>query len=181
MPAQQMYDLMSYMKQNGITFCYCGLMTENILVSMGDAIKKSLAADDADRKTTKTVFSIFVEQVQNVIRYSAQRGSINGETDVRYGVLTMGKEDQKIFLGCGNMIENKDVAKLKDNLASIQKLDRKQLKALYKETLRGGAPEGSKGAGVGFIEIALRATHGFDFDFIELDTDHSFFTLTTYI
>ena len=116
-----------------------------------------------------------------MIRYSAQKGSISGEGDVRYGVLTMGKEDKKIFLGCGNMIENKDVAKLKGNLTDIQNLDRKQLKALYKETLRGGAPEGSKGAGVGFIEIALRATHGFDFDFIELDSDHSFFTLTTYI
>ena len=116
MPAQQLYDLMDYMKTTGITFCYCGYMTEQILVSMGDAIKKSLVMDEADRKTSKNVFSIFVEQVQNVIRYSAQKGSVNAETEARYGVLTMGKADEKIFLGCGNMIENKDIDRLKDRV-----------------------------------------------------------------
>ena len=181
MQARKMHEMMRYMKQSGITFCYCGYMTENILVGMGDAIKKTLALEDTDRKTTKTAFSIFVEQVQNVIRYSAEKKGGEGESDIRYGVLTMGKVDRKIFLGCGNLIEKENVARLKANLAEIQKMDRKQLKKLYKQTLRGGAPEGSKGAGVGFIEIALRATHGFDFDFIEVDVDNSFFVLNTYI
>ena len=59
----------------------------------------------------------------------------------------------------------------------IQGLDKKALKALYKQTLRDGPPEGSKGAGIGFVEIALRATKGFEFEFQDSDDENVFFAL----
>ena len=55
------------------------------------------------------------------------------------------------------------------------------MRRLYKEILRGNEPEGSKGAGVGFIDIAKRATNGIEFDFTEFDDQFSYFTLKAYI
>jgi hypothetical protein len=78
------------------------------------------------------------------------------------------------------MVKQQDVDRLNRNLTHIQQLDEKGLKALYKDTLKGETPEGSKGAGVGFIDIARRSKHGFDFDFIPATDDKSFFTLTAY-
>jgi hypothetical protein len=37
--------------------------------------------------------------------------------------------------------------------------------------------EGSKGAGLGIIEIARRASKPIEFDFTEVDGDYTFFTL----
>ena len=51
------------------------------------------------------------------------------------------------------------------------------LRALYKEQLRGDPEEGSKGAGLGFMEIARRASKPIEFDFTDVDDKHAFFTL----
>jgi hypothetical protein len=49
--------------------------------------------------------------------------------------------------------------------------------AMYKETLKSEPEEGSKGAGVGFIEIARRASKPIEFDFADVDDRFSFFAL----
>ncbi len=184
MLAEKMYEFRDYLHEQGIVFCYSGYMTEAVLTGIGNAVKRKLEIEEADRKTAMGVFSVFVEQVQNVIRYSAEReppvprGSIK---ELRYGVLTVGRMDGRYFVACGNLIRNEDLDRLDAQLKHIQALDRDGLKALYKETLKGEVPEGSKGAGVGFIDIARRATHGFEFDFKGVDDDYSFFCLRAYV
>lgn len=177
MLATEMFDLRNFLGQQGITFCYSGYMTEGILLGIGNAIKTQLQIGDTDAKVTKGVFAVFVEQVQNVIRYSAERIGKDDATELRYGILTVGTLNDLPFVACGNMIETKDYERLRTSLTYIKGLDRDGLKALWKETLRGETPEGSKGAGVGFIDIARNARHGIEFDFRQVDDEYVFFTL----
>ena len=181
MPTLGLYNLNNYLQENEITFCYRGYLTESMLMSIGDSIKKTLAVNATDKQTGKNAFSVFVEQVQNVIRYSAKRDIVEKETEISYGILALGKEDGKTYIDCGNQINVKDVNRIKTNLEKIKNLDRKGLKSLYKSILRGETPQGSKGAGVGFIEVALRARNGFDYGFVEIDPETSFFSLKAYV
>ena len=91
MLATDMYQFRNYLRETGIIFCYSGYMTEDILVGIGSAIKKKLTMDEEDRQTAKAVFSVFVEQVQNVIRYSAEKETKDDMTELRYGVLKIGR------------------------------------------------------------------------------------------
>ncbi len=184
MLAKEMYHFRDLLQESGIIFCYSGYMTEEILVGIGNSIKKKLEIEDADRNTSKGLFSIFVEQVQNVIRYSAEgvpEDAVIDKYELRYGVLTVGQKDGQYFVSCSNMILQNDVERLRKSLDHIQTLDKDGLKNLYKETLRGEVPEGSKGAGVGFVDIARRAKNGFDFDFATIDDEHSYFCLKAYV
>lgn len=184
MLAKEMYDFRGQLQEKGIIFCYSGYMTEEILSGIGNAVKKKLEHEDADKKTSKGLFSIFVEQVQNVIRYSAEVSpQEEGERkqDLRYGALTVGKEEGEYFISCCNLIQQKDVDRLGSALDNIKGLDADGLKSLYKETLKGETPEGSKGAGVGFIDIARRASRGFEFDFFKVDEGHSYFCLKAHV
>ena len=184
MLAQELYKFRDYLHEQGIVFCYSGFMTESVLTGIGNAVKRKLEIEEADRQTAKGVFSVFVEQVQNVIRYSAEREPpvpAVSANELRYGVLTVGRTEDRYFVSCGNLIRNDDLDRLDAQLHHIQTLDKDGLKALYKETLKGEVPEGSKGAGVGFIDIARRATHGFEFDFTKVDDSHSFFCLRAYV
>ncbi len=47
-------------------------------------------------------------------------------------------------------------------------MSKDELKALYKEQLRAEPEEGSKGAGLGFMEIARRASKPIEFDFADV-------------
>lgn len=183
MLADEMYKFRNQLQEQGIIFCYSGYMTEQILTGIGDAVRRKLEIEQADRNTALTVFSVFVEQVQNVIRYSAEREPEDkaNKSLLRYGVLTVGWKDEQYFISCGNLVDKDDVERLRSSLTHIQSLDKEGLKALYKETLKGATPAGSKGAGVGFIDIARRATHGFEFDFSKLDDDRSYFCLKAYV
>ena len=48
-------------------------------------------------------------------------------------------------------------------------MNKEELRALYKEQLRAEPEEGSKGAGLGFMEIARRASKPIEFDFTDVD------------
>ena len=181
--ADDMYRFRNELQGQGIIFCYSGYMTEQVLTGIGDAIKRKLELEQADSGTARTVFGVFAEQMQNVIRYSAEREpqETGDGGHLRYGVLTVGRNDDRYFISCGNVIEKEDVERLRTSLTHIKSLDKEGLKALYKETLRGDPPDGSKGAGVGFIDIARRANNGFEFDFATLDDERSYFCIKAYV
>ena len=184
MLAEEMAELRGFMHRNGIMFCYSGFLTEDVLGGIGSALRKKLAIEDADRNVAKGLFGIFVELVQNVIRYSSEREIKENEEeilDLRYGVLSVGKSGERYYVACGNLINVDDMERLSTNLAHIKSLDRGELKALYKETLRGEVPATSKGAGVGFIDIARRASDGFEYDFVETNDGKAFFTMKAYL
>lgn len=176
MLAKDMLDLRNTLDRQEITFCYSGYMTEGVLMGIGNAIRAHLEIGDADAKVAKSVFAVFVEQVQNVIRYSAEKIG-EDPSELRFGVLTVGTHHERPFVACGNAIHEEDADRLRASLEHIKSLDRDGLKAMWKEVLRGETPQGSKGAGVGFIDIARHARNGIEFDFRPLDGGFVFFTL----
>jgi hypothetical protein len=181
--AHELFDIRSALRKQGIIFAYSGYMTETVLAGVGEAVKRKLSIEDADTKTIRSVFAVFVEQMQNIIRYSAERApeSLLSEggplKEMRYGILTIGEEDGDYVIYAGNLIERSDVERLREKLTRVQRMSRDELRALHKEQLRSEPDEGSKGAGVGLTEIARRATRPIEFDFADVDEKHAFFTL----
>ena len=178
--AEDLSDLRGSLNSRGAMFCFSGFMTEGVLTGVANALRQKLKVEDTDRKTAKGLFSVFVELMQNVIRYSAENETCSTDTeviDLRYGIIVVGRENDRYYVSCGNVISNNDVPRLSKGLSEILELDREGLKALYKKTLKGETPEFSKGAGVGFMEIARHTSDGFEFEFKLIDNEHSFFAI----
>jgi hypothetical protein len=181
MLARELFDVRSILRKQGIIFAYSGYLTEAVLSGVGEAIKHKLALDDSDTKTLRSVFAVFVEQMQNMIRYSAEKEP-NSATEppfleLRYGILTIGREGDDYVIHAGNLVARSDVERLRARLSQIRSMNKEQLRAQYKERLRADPEEGSKGAGLGLMEIARRASKPIEFDFTDVDDKHAFFTL----
>jgi hypothetical protein len=184
MLAEKLFELRAGLRDAGIILAYCGYVTEPVLTGVGEALKQKLAIEDMDTKTTRNVFAVFVEQMQNIIRYSAEKeiaaGAKSAATrvhEIRYGILTIGKNERGFTVKTGNLVHAEDVARLRPRLEQVAAADRAALKALYKEQLKAGPDEFSKGAGVGFVEIARRASAPITFDFAPIDERFAFFAL----
>jgi hypothetical protein len=181
MLARELFDFRSILQKQGITFAYSGYVTEPVLSGVGEAIKNKLVLEDADTKTLRSVFAVFVEQMQNMIRYSAEKVASDAveppPIEMRYGVLTIGREGDDYVVHAGNLVARSDVERLREKLSKIRSMNKEELRASYKERLRAGPEEGSKGAGLGFMEIARRASKPIEFDFTDVDDTHVFFTL----
>ncbi|ARU59222.1 hypothetical protein OLMES_5238 [Oleiphilus messinensis] len=169
------------MQNLGVHFYYSGYITEQMLLSVGEALKKPAIFAHADKKVRQTAFALFVEQIQNIMNYSFERCTLDDGTEFGRGVIAMGEEGDRFYIDCGNPVAISDVARIDAALQDIQALDRPELKAQYRSRLHGAIPDGSKGAGVGLIEIALRAKSDFSFGFVELDEKRAFYNLKVYI
>ena len=185
MLASQLMDLRGMLHSQGVIFAYSGYVTEPVLSGVGEALKQKLTIDDADTKTLRSVFAVFVEQMQNIIRYSAEKAQpalapasdARALMEIRYGILTIGREGADYMVCAGNLVERSDVERLRAKLSRIRDMSKDELKALYKEQLRAEPEKGSKGAGLGFMEIARRASKPIEFDFTDVDATHAFFAL----
>ncbi|QEP44925.1 hypothetical protein D5085_18360 [Ectothiorhodospiraceae bacterium BW-2] len=176
-----MIEFREQLQREGVIFCYCGFISEDLLASIGNQLRGKLEQDEVDKKVARTVFHLFVEQVQNVIRYSVEPTEKTAlMLDSRYGLAMIGELEGEYFVTCSNMIRSDEAPKLSGNLEHILSLSGAELKQLYREALRGETPEGSKGAGVGFIDIARRAK-SFIYDIEPIDSDYSYLSLKAFV
>lgn len=183
MLVQEYYGFHQDLNRKGIIFSFTGYVSEGILFALGEALKQKMVLDETDANVTKRVFSVFVEQVQNIIRYSADRmeGEVGKKVELSSGMIAVGRESERFFVVCGNIVRHDDVEMLRERLHMLATMDKDELKAYYKEKLKEPPEEQSKGASIGLIEIARRASVPIEFDFMDIDAGHAFFCLKAYI
>ncbi|AWK87087.1 SiaB family protein kinase [Azospirillum thermophilum] len=177
--AQQFAGIKRDLDQQGIIFSFSGYLSEGILYSLGEALREKMTLEEADGPTVRRVFSVFVEQMQNIIRYSAEKvtGAAGRPVELSAGMVTIGMEAGKVFIVCGNAVRDGDVARLKERLDHLRSLDRDGIKTYYREQLREAPDDDSRGATIGLIEIARRASEPIEYDFTPLADERSFFCL----
>lgn len=167
----------------GAILSYSGFVSESILFALGETLRRRVEQEESDSNRTKRLFSVFVEQVQNIIRYSSeklpQRSSDDGM--LGSGLVSVGKNGQNFFIVCANTLERSRKDALRERLTQLSALDKDELRTVYREKLREPPEEGSLGASLGLIEIARRSSRPIEFDFIDIDDQRSFFCLKVHV
>jgi len=171
-----LYKYKQELEEKGIIFSFSGPMSHDIIEGIGSAIRVKISeGENGDRKIALKVFSIFVEQVENVINYSVEKDP--DDSDMGFGIVVIGKNEDTYFISGGNRIPNEKVEVLQNTLSKLSSMDKDELKAFYKEKRRAEKTGDSKGAGIGFIEMARKSTKPIEYNFMDIDETHSFFTI----
>jgi hypothetical protein len=167
-----------------INLVYNGAMREDGVKKFASSLKSHLENEVIKSNTAKAVFSVFVEQMTNILMYSAETVSIqhaDTSEDVSKGVLVFGEKEGVYFIQTGNAIKNASIEKIRNKIDHINSLDKKELRAYQKERLKANDNEienpESKGAGLGFIEIAKRASSPIEYNFEPYCEGISYFSL----
>lgn len=166
----------------GVLISFSGRFTQEIIEELGDAVKKYLETEATSQNDTYNVFSVFIEQTQNIKNYSSQQsGSPLGDRIANSGIVAIGKSEEGYFVSSGNLVASTDVALLAAKLDEISALDKAGLKKLYKEQMKKEIPPGCTGAGLGLIDMARRASNPLSYSMVTLDATIAFFTLKVYV
>ena len=175
-----MPEYMNSLKRQNISISYNGPLWEEGILSMADMLKSQMSQINLPKKASKTVFSVFVEQVTNMLMYSVGREQYGQEADDKAptGMLVLGQKGNIFFIQTCNEIHNKNVELVKNRIDYLNSLDKNELRQHNKEKMRGenDNPD-SKGAGLGLIEIARRATAPIRYTFDLIDDDLSYFSM----
>ena len=96
--------------------------------------------------------------------------TLRADTGEGVGTIAISVTDNDGFLiEAVNAIDSTKRTALEATLLELSMKDAKELRKMYKDRLRSGPPEGSEGAGLGFIEMARRVQR---FEFEIADTEN---------
>ena len=183
MQIEQLNRFYEGLKGNGIIFSFSGPLSQIILEGIGETMRQKMKMELTALGTIQRVFSVFIEQSQNIMNYSAEVTTSLQEDEggIRAGILVIGFHDGRYYVCCGNYIARDKAEPLARDLAMIRKMAPEDLKRLYKERRQSNPGKDSMGAGLGFIEMARRSTNPIDFDVRPLDDRFSFFAIKAVI
>lgn len=174
-------ELQQVLQENGVLISFSGRFTQEIIEELGDAVQKYMKLE-TEQHITHDVFAVFIEQTQNVKNYTvSQAETPDGEAIVNSGIVAIGKENGNYFISSGNLIRPADAEVLTENLKQIELLDKAELKKLYKKQLRKEPNPGETSAGLGFIDMARRASAPLFYSIQQKSEQVSFFTLKVQI
>ncbi len=148
---QEIFSQYGLNPEGKISVSHFGEFSQDLVNSLTVSIENAMF-DSGDKKgIVKRMFSILVEGLQNI--------RIHGEKDedgtqVSFLVILQNKTYYKITFG--NLIETKNVPKIKEALNFLNNEDLVTVKQKYMEVLSNGTISSKGGAGLGFITMALK-------------------------
>lgn len=175
-----LYDFYRLVNSHNIIFCYSGPIIQEGLEGISQTLRRKLEADDVDFSSSQAIFSIFIEQMQNILNYSAERQTyIHGDLEdaLSVGIFLIGYAGDQYFIFCGNKILTEDVPYLTNKIEEIRNLSKEELNQLYRMRRKMDPAKSSKGAGLGLIEVAKRSGKPMEYTFKNVDDKFSFFSL----
>jgi uncharacterized protein DUF6272 len=182
---KNLYDIHDGFSDQNLFLTFSGPMSQDLTVEKGEILKTKMEQEGASLSTTQKVFSILVELIQNIIHYSAEKDTTQQasgkEVTTGCGIIAIGKTPKHYFLIGGNLVKQQETERLQHILTSLNEMSSAELKELYQAQRRKGPEESSKGAGLGFIEMARKTSQPLSFDFTPIDEQHVFFSLKAII
>ena len=164
-----------------VSLIYSGPLWAEGIGGLAGTLKSRFEFDKLPLETSQGVFSVFVEQMNNMLMYSAEKKKfeIAEETiESPKGTFIMGKDGKNYFIQTGNVMKTEKVELVKKRLDHLNTLNKQELRDFYKEQLKlSDSNSESKGAGLGFIEIARRISSKIEYSFTPYDEGLTFFSL----
>jgi len=165
-----------------IEVIYSGPIWASGIDGMAEMLLKRLEFDDTTLSASQSVFSVFVEQMNNMLMYSAEKERhicSSGKTvEASKGVYILAVRGTDYFIQTGNAVSSVNAEILKSRIDHLNTMDKKELRQYYKQQMMAdnNNPQ-SKGAGIGLIEIARRASEPIEYSFEQLDGGLQYFTM----
>ena len=154
-------------QQRNVIFYHMGYFSHTIITAMAEVVRLQLEISGVNGPTRRKLFSSFVELSQNIIHYSSDSLPTDPceDSSLRQGAVCISAEGDRHLMLCANPIATRDVDRLREKLEPLRNMSLEEIKQAYKVTLRAETPEGSKGAGLGFLTMARDACAPLEFDF----------------
>jgi len=161
-----------------IQICFNGPLSHSIIEELGLAVRRYLENEPSGSEKMMDVFSVYIEQTQNVRNYVKTKAS-EPQYQSQYNAITLmiGREDQHYVVMAGNVVHLSDVDHLITKIEQLRLLDASGLKALYKEQRRKPLESNARGAGLGLIDMARKTSQPLSYEIQPIDENIAFFTL----
>lgn len=179
------FNIPHYLKtleEANVSVMYSGPIWTSGINNLAEMLQHRLEIDALPLSASQAVFSVFVEQMNNMLQYSTEKETFEQQNgvciDTSKGIFILGMKDKKYFIYTGNLVSNYSMKILTERIDYLNSLDKKEMRKYFKERVNADNdnPE-SKGAGLGLIEIARRASSKIVYEFEPRENEMQYFTM----
>jgi len=163
-------------KDDHLNLAYLGLFSDSMTNMIIELSESYLESHEQMGKLMRKTSFLVAECFQNIVRHGLKESDAplfsvgNDSFLIKFSKKTC-------FITSENAILNEEVEGLKSKLENVNKLDKDELKAIYKQILEGGELSEKGGAGLGLIVMARKTGNKLHFSFKSLDEKYSVFYL----
>jgi len=170
--------LETLMGDNYVNMIWCGHISPEIGKEVLEFTETKLTEEDVEMTLRRRVFSILVELLDNVGRYSPGR-----EAEMNYGMpVSMIKLMNKTYsITTGNLIEHTRISHLKEKIDIINKYDKLGLKDLFVHSLSGQTIKSDSTGNMGLIDMARKSGSQLVYQFEKVNELYSYYIVTVNI
>ncbi len=171
---QSIMQLERIMAENNIYLLWSGHIHPDVGKEVISFTETRLSEDDIELNLRKRVFSILVEILENVSKYSPGR-----EPEEKFGMplAMLGLEGKTYSLTTGNLILNSSVQELREKLEDINKYDKVGLKEAFRKSLSGQSLASESTGNMGLLDMARKSGSKFHYEFEQISDLYSYYTL----
>jgi hypothetical protein len=163
------------MAENDVYLIWSGHISTDVEKEVITFTETKLAEEDIELNLRRRIFSVLVEILENVAKYSPGR-----EPEEKFGmpVALIRLEDDVYTLTTGNLILNENVEDLKGKLDIINKFDKVGLKELFRKSLSGQTISSNSTGNMGLIDMARKSGSKLVYQFEQINELYSYYVLT---
>jgi hypothetical protein len=163
------------MAENNVHLIWSGHFSSEVGKEVLSFTETKLSEEDVDSVLRRKVFSILVETLENVAKYSPGL-----EHEEKFGMpVAMIRINGSIYsITTGNLILNDKVASLKGKLDTINSCDKEGLKELFKQALIEQSIDSDSTGNMGLIEMSRKSGNKLLYEFDKVNDQYSYYMLT---
>lgn len=148
---------------------HTGQIDQNKLVELCNKLEEFLLKTFESESFRTRVITTFIEIVQNIIKYSADKSI--GSSHIAFGYIKLKQELDCFSIISSNKISPENRDRIRTKVNPLIGLSIKDLKGYYKKERRKPVDQNTRSAGLGFIDIAIKTDNHFQITFDENDNE----------
>jgi hypothetical protein len=168
-------QLEKMMADNNVNMIWCGHISDDIGKEVLSFAETKLTEDDVELKLRRRVFSILVELLENVAKYSPGK-----EAENQFGmpVALIKLTGRTYSITTGNLILNSQIHHLKEKIDIINKYDKAGLKEFFIKSLSGQTINSDSTGNMGLIDMARKSGSKLEYQFEKVNELYSYYIVT---
>lgn len=172
-----LFKLRKTLDEQKIMLCFNGSLNRGIIEEIGIALRRHLEADLVTKSAVTDVFSVYIEQTQNIRNYAQNEAQDEREaTRLNSAIIVISKEENGYAVSSANLIRTEHYDKLAARIEQLRNMDAAELKQHYKTVLRLPRDDAAS-AGLGLISMARAADRPMSYDFQKQENGYGLFGL----
>ncbi len=168
------YWFFNKVKNDSLCLLYNGTISDKLTMKFIKLSEYNITKNVELSKMRKRTSFLMAECYQNIVRHTDTK-DIGKDSIENIGFFSTKNIGNTYFIASGNIIDKKNISKLKEQINQVNSLDKEQLKKLFMKVLDTQELSSKGGAGLGLIEMARKSGHKIEFLFKEFNNNFSFF------